>query len=315
MNKKAGAFNSIVLVIIALAVVGGVGYLTNWYGLVTPEPEETPTTVTASQAGEQGTLKYSAEAISEDTPVQFAITGYCWDVANPSELLESRNGKTLSATAGTTFATAFRGNTYECTAFDATHTCDHDSGKMVQEGLNLRSECKNVSSGAHISFSFFESGTKETGVASLTLGSQASKSYGKWAMEINTSKLYFPIGAVCLGTNVTDTHVDSVSINGWSSAEEPATLSSRADDYCFTPPAGTSMLAPFGYTEFNNAIKFDADSTGTGTNHELWTVVLIPKCEYVAQDGSIKTGYYHDDPDETLCGSTTTVHNTTIKLV
>lgn len=302
-DKKASAFANTMLFLLFVVVAVGLGAMTNWYGLA-PEKaagtgiEETPT----GKEGDLGTLKYSVKTVSDKNPAQFAGTGYCWDTAKPNRLIESLNGKTLSASAGTTFSPAYRDHTYECTAFSTSHWCDHDSGLMTAEGLELRSSCYNITSTpSDVTFSFFEQGTKET-TNSLDIGAGATKTYNKWALEITTAYKNLKIAAICMGTNVSDSHVNLVTIGDWKSVAVPkASIGASVDDYCFVPSQGTITLTPYGYIEFTDSIKFEGDSTGTTSEEELWTFSLMPECEYVSIDGSIKTGFYKDNADMTLC--------------
>lgn len=298
-NKKAKGGVAIAIWLMAIIVLSLGGFML--YDRLAPKKaagieDETPT----GKEGDLGTLKYSVKTISDTNPAQFAGTGYCWDQAKPNQLIESLNGKTLSASAGTTFSPAYRDHAYECTSFSTSHICDHASGTMTAEGLQLRSECYNITSTpSEVTFSFFEQGTLET-TNSLDIGADATKTYNKWALEVGAAYKYLKIGAVCLGTNVSNSHIDNVIIDGWTKTTVPSASSSTIDDYCFTPPSPIT-LKPYSYMEFTNSIQFDGDSTGTASEEEKWIFAVMPLCEYVSVDGTIKEGFHKDNTDQSLC--------------
>lgn len=302
-NKKASAWNTTMLTVLVIFVVLGgstviYGFTAGWFDKeeVTQATGYTP----PSQAGELASLKYSVETTAQDNPGQFAGTGYCWDITTPSELLESRSGKTLSATAGTTFAPTTRSNTYECTAFSSSHFCDHASAKMVDEGLNLRSKCRNITGTGEIKVTFYEDDSAES-TNSLTLGAGATDTYNKFMVEVNHSGKAIPLKAVCFGTNASNSHLKSMDIKNWNKDTVPDSLGSTADDYCFSLTEAV-LLEDWGSHIFQDTIVFEADSTGTTTD-ELITITWFEECEYVTENGVVKKDYFKRETEaEADCG-------------
>ena len=214
---------------------------------------------------------------------------------------------------GTTFGTAFRGASYKCTAFDTTHFCEPKTDTMVQEGLNLRSDCKNISAIHQLYFSFFERGTEET-TNSLTIPAGSSKSYNKMYSEVNASNKAYPIKAMCMGSNATDSHVSNVLLSGWTKEIDiPDYLSGNGDDFCFFLPTTVTLNQGDGH-EFVNTLTIESDSTGFA-KHELLNVTIHDECEYVARDGSIKKDYFkRDTNDQKDCGAIP-IQYPTIRLI
>ncbi len=281
LNKKAIGYQTFLLTLMALAMVGILVGGTWYFGF-----RETTTTVSDSNAGDQGTLKLSSESVTEDPKVQFAGTGYCWATDDSTTLIESRNGKTLSATAGTTFAPAYRGTTYECTAFSATHYCDHESGLMINEGLELRTKCKNISNG--LTIQFYEDDTLESTV-SMTVSASETETYNKFSVELAAAEVAFPLGAICIGTNASDSNIADIEIKNWARATIPQSTNSTNDDYCFTHDV--VELESYNPHIFLDSILVEADDTGI-TPDELLTLEFMDMGEYVADDGSVKYDYF-----------------------
>ena len=306
MKKKASMFSNIMLVILVLAVLTIGGSVTNWYGL---GPAETAGTGDPN-AGDQGTLKYLTELTSEDTPVQFAGSGYCWDQSTPKELIGGRGATTLSATAGTTFSPAFRGKSYECTAFSTSQYCDHKDGKMVDEGLQLKSDCQNITGTSEVFVSFSERDTEET-TNSLTISAGTSKCYNKWYMEVNTSNKRWKQKAVCFGSNASDSNVADITVNGFTKDVEPESLAGTADDFCFA--LADAVVLDEGDSNTFGSICIEADADGFSTNEQL-TVTLLDEGEYIHDDGDIKSDWFArgTDSEADVGGSNPT---TTITLV
>lgn len=299
MKKKAGMFNTLLLVILVISVVFGVGHLTNWFGL-TEEPEPVAGTVVPSKVGEQGSLKYSVRTVTDNSPVQFAGTGYCWDTTTPKLLLESSTGKTLSSTAGTTFAPVSVGSSYECTAFSANHMCEHKSGKMSGETMNLRSDCKNLTTPTELEVIFFEDGAKET-TNSLTIGSGGSNSFGKVTIQLNITDKYFPLKAICFGTNDTVSQLKKITQKGATSDDVPDYMSSTSDDWCWV--LDTAMEFYEWDEKELGSILVEA-KTGEDPTGETINMTFHDECEYVARDGSIKTDWFaRDTDDKNDCGA------------
>lgn len=287
------------MIVLVVTVVGGIGYVTDWFGFAKGATGGSGSGDGAT--GDLGSLKYSVRTVTEDTPTQFAGTGYCWDVKTPKQLIESATGKTLSATAGTSFSNAYRDSTYECTSFSSTTYCDHATDKMVKEGLDLRSDCYNLSSGRYLDVVFYERGTEET-TNSLTITAGTSKSYNKFYAENNGTDVNYPLKAVCVGSNVSDSQLSDLKISGWTrDNDEPEWLSSDADDYCFTKSEAIVFTEGMG-KEFLETITFEMASGFASP--ELLNVTFHDECEYVSASGDIKKDYFARDTTAQLdCGT------------
>lgn len=305
MHKKGGntylyfLFTGMFLVLLFLA-----GYMTNWFGMGEPtgvSPDYTP----IDKTGDLGSLKYSLRTISNPSAIQFAGTGYCWDITDPDVLLESSSGKTTSATAGTSFSNTFRGSTYECTGFSSSHYCDHAVGIMGKEGLNLRSDCYNLTAN-QVKITFYENDAAESS-NSLTIPAGSAKYYNKFMFEVNNSYVSYPLKALCFATNTTSSHLQMMDVKGWDLDANP----SSSYDYCFSLKEPKVLVSD--QFLFNNHISFTADSTGFGT-HELITVTMMDACEYVSDQGRVKEDYFaRDTSSRSDCG--TSNPTTTIKLI
>lgn len=297
MNKKGNGYLYIVFTVIAAVVVAVGGQSLGFWDF-----SQAPTgsdVVPTAKDGDLGTLKFSVETDSQDIPVQYVTTGYCWDVVKPTSLIESRNGKTTSASAGTSFSPAYRGSTYSCTAIDANHICDAAQGSMVDEGLELRATCKNISrTSGQVSVSFYEQGTQENTV-SLTVPASSTKSYNKFALEASTANLPLSVGGICVGTNTSTSRISQFRIEGWNKISVPDSLTGEVDDYCFEPKGGAQLLDTFEFTEYANSWIWTANADTAVA--ELFTYTILPACDYVSKDGSVKRGIAKDDPSESLC--------------
>lgn len=296
-NKKGTGGQTAILVIICLVVVG-VGGMYAYDRFFAKE--EAPAATGGSTSGELGSLKYSVETITDATPSQFAGTGYCWDASAPKSLIESRNGKTLSTTAGTTFSPAYRGSTYECTSFDSSHFCDHQKAVMTKEGLELRSSCKNISANSNVQLTLYENDVAETSNV-LTAGAGQTVSYNKFMVQVNTSHMAYPLKAICFGSNNSATHIKDLKINGWKKDTVPTSLTSTAD-YCYSLPTA-EILNSWDQKIFSNSIVIEGDDTGM--DNDLINVTIADECEYVAEDGSVKKDFFkRDTSSEADCGQT-----------
>lgn len=314
MIKKKGNASSTIAIWILVIVVVGLGGGVTWYMLQPPAiTTPTPTAVAASNAGDQGTLKLSAQSITDSPIAQIASTGYCWDIANPKALLESSSGKTLSATTGTPFGTAYRQHNYACTSFSSSLACDHgmdDKGdtcanggcKMVDEGLNIRVNCENVTTSSGLFVEWKERGTAET-TNSLTIPAGTSKSYNEFYLEVNVSDFIYPFKAMCFGSNVSSSHVADLTLAGFTKDNDvPDYLSGNADDYCYMLTSAVKLTEGAGKI-FPNTFTVKADSTGFSANERL-NVTIHDECEYVADDGSIQKDYFkRNTVNQNDCGS------------
>lgn len=275
------------LVFALLVIVGGTaGYMTNWWGLV---PDETAPTggnyVPPDKTGDLGSLKYAVRTISDATPAQYAGTGYCWDVAAPTQLLESSSGKTLSSTAGTSFANAYRGHTYVCDSWASTHFCNPAQGAMGNEGLNLRSDCYNLTSSTEVKMTLYENDVAETAASeSLTVQAGNYKYFNKFMLEVNKSYRAIPVKAICFKSNVSSTHVQKIEVANWNRDEAP----SGAYSDCYS--LATAKIIDNSYI-FPDAIKVYSDSTGFAA-HELITWTLMDEGNYVGTDGAVYADYF-----------------------
>lgn len=310
MNKKGGFnYGYVILTALFLVVVGSLyGLYAGWFN---PDVQETPTATPTSTVGELGTLKVSAESLSGDTPLQIATTGYVWDVTTPNQLIESRNGKTLSTSAGTTFSPAYRGHSYEATAFSSSQYCQHKSGKMSDEGLELRISCKNLTGTTQVKATFYEDDVAET-TRSINLGAGATNNYNKFMFEVNVSDRVFPLKAICFGTNASNSHLKTMDVKNWNKDSIPDSLGSSADDYCFSK-SEPILLEEWDSQVFQDSIVFEADTTGTGSTEELLTVTFMDACEYVTDSGNVETDYFQRETDgESDCGASNPTSDITL---
>jgi len=309
--------NTALLAILAIVAVGTAGWMTDWGGFAPSATGTTGDSPPPSKEGDLGTLKVkSVFQPTASSDVQFPGTGFAWDVSTPGELIETVDGKALSATSGTTFSPAYRGHKYAATAFGTGYYCNTDSKDMVAEGVELKATCKNETIvGSELTLTLFEKGTAETvNTGAFALPADSTKTFNKFGLELNQSNRYFRIAAACIGSNVSNSHVSNWGIDGWSSVGVPSSVNGATDDFCVEAPNGEIALTPNSYKEFDASMSFESDATGTGgAGNEAMTLVFLPKCQFVSKaDGTIKEGWFKDDTSKTLCSGQE--HNYTITL-
>jgi len=291
MKKQGSVFTNTMLLTLVVLVGVGIGFVTNWFGLI-PEPTETIEEISEiSKAGELTSFKLSVKD-DGDSPNRYAGTGYCWYLDEPTTLIGG-GSTSLSATAGTSISPVVIGKTVRCVAFDSTHHGMPENKQIKTEGEQLILDSKNISSlvGIH----FYEDNTKET-TPSLTIPQSGTKKFNKIVFEGNVSDAGLNMKELCFGSNNSNSEVSSIEVGGLSTQSRiPYTLR-NTHNFCFKWDNAVFLR---DYDEIETGVvKITVTDSFTAT--ETINMTIIDEAYFESIDGSIKLDTQADDvtPDD-----------------
>jgi len=289
-NKQATMFANTMLVILVVAVIGISGFMTDWFGLVTPEAEEEVETATAiaeaTKTGDIASFTLSAKD-NADTPTRIATTGYCWNVDDPKNP-KGGGSYSLSASAGTTIKPVTVNEKLECVAFDANqygiktpYTVQGESDE-----LTVFTEKANTTH----KFRIEEAGSVDS-TATITIQAGATKTFNKFFYEANTKNAGLKIKMICVGRDTANTtQMTNIEIGGLTSVSSVPYRHRNQGAFCSVLPTA-KYIRDFAEEEFG-AIKIT--TSGSFTVGERLNVTLIDEAYYASIDGSIQLGVETD---------------------
>ena len=301
MNKKGSgtAFAIWLLVFVVAFLAVGIGYYTQWFGLVAPQ---TPAAsggsapIQPSATGDIASFKISC-LNNTASPARFAGTAYCWNSATPT-LPKSGGSITTTATAGTAVSGVTRNENVGCACVDNTHYGSIKPYTVTKEADEL--SIPSLDASATNEIMLYQKGQGAT-AQTLSVPAGTTATIDKWTYKAKATKAGFNLKEVCFQPlNVTN-EISNVVLEGFSPVATPYTLR-NTHKYCQALPQA-QFISDFSTATFG-AIKITttASMAAVAGGAEVLNMSLIDENLFSSTTLAILTGVQTDTTTPTDVG-------------